>query len=152
MSMNTTTLRRILPTALLVVGLAGCNGGGGDSQVAGGGIGGTGGTATSVSFGEVTQQGSIFVNGVEFDTTNAQIIKDDALLQPSDMQLGMTVEVHGRIDSATKGVAYSVLIDEAVRGEVESVDNLMSENKFTILGQDVLIDQSTRFATGTTIT
>ena len=46
--------------------LAGC-GGGGNSSLAGGGIGGTGITAS----GAITGFGSIFVNGIEFETAGA---------------------------------------------------------------------------------
>ncbi len=135
-------LRLLLPTAFIVVGLPGCNGGGND-QVAGGGIGGTG-APVGISFGEVTQQGSIFVNGIEFNTANAKVDKDGVALTNLDsIQVGMTVEVHGSIDSSTKGTAQEVLIDEAVRGQVESVDP--SSNSFTVLGQTVLVDQSTNY-------
>ena len=48
-------LRNILLTAAFLVGVVSCGGGG--SQIAGGGIGGTG-----ISQGPITQFGSIFVN------------------------------------------------------------------------------------------
>ncbi|MCU7855552.1 MAG: hypothetical protein KZQ79_07650, partial [Candidatus Thiodiazotropha sp. (ex Lucinoma borealis)] len=58
-------------TAALIATLYSCGGGGG-SQVADGGIGGTG-----VSMGRVTGFGSIFVNGIEFETDNASFTVND---------------------------------------------------------------------------
>ena len=113
MNMMTKLIRLLTPVAILL-GLIGCGGGGaGGTTVAGGGIGGTG-APVGISFGEVTQFGSATVTGIEFNTSNAKIIKDDVELRASALQLGMTVEVHGSIDSATTGTADIVFIDEAV--------------------------------------
>ena len=59
---------------LFGISLTSCGGGGGAS-LAEGGIGGTG-----ISQGPVTGFGSIIVNGVHFDTTGAQVIKDDDVM------------------------------------------------------------------------
>lgn len=135
--MSAKWLRRMGLLVLAVASLVGCGGGGGaNTQVAGGGIGGTG-----VAFGSITQFGSIFVNGVEYGTGGATILKDDDAILESELRLGMTVEVRGSIDSSTSGSATEVRVEEAVRGPVESVgtDSLM------VLGQTVLIDNTTRF-------
>ncbi|MEW8384692.1 MAG: hypothetical protein AB2704_22775, partial [Candidatus Thiodiazotropha taylori] len=52
--------------AVCIGALYSCGGGSGGSQVADGGIGGTG-----VTQGRVTGFGSIFVNGIEYETDNA---------------------------------------------------------------------------------
>src|SRR5205814_3322488 len=98
MNMMTKLIRLLTPVAILL-GLIGCNGGGaGGTTVAGGGIGGTG-APTAISFGPITQEGSIFVNGVEFDIPpDVQITKDDIAVDIADLKIGMTVEVHGNID------------------------------------------------------
>ena len=61
----------------LLAGLADCTGDG--TQTAGGGIGGTG-----VSQGPITGFGSIFVNGVEIDTSSATILRDGATVTQKD--------------------------------------------------------------------
>ena len=53
--------------------LFGC-GGSGSGGTAGGGIGGSGITVSAVSVGSVASFGSIIVNDVEFDTTNAEVV------------------------------------------------------------------------------
>jgi hypothetical protein len=66
MSKLLNSLGHVLIIAALCAGLACCGGG---NTVAGGGIGGTGVT----NAGEITDFGSIWVNGVEFDTQQAEI-------------------------------------------------------------------------------
>ena len=62
-----------IASLLLVVFIAACGGGsGGGGTVASGGIGGTG-----VTSGTVSGFGSIFVNGIEFDTDGASRDVDD---------------------------------------------------------------------------
>src|SRR3569833_2369295 len=87
-----TGLRVKLSTLVLVLlaGLAACTGDG--TQTAGGGIGGTG-----VSQGPITGFGSIFVNGVEFDTSSATILRGGATVAQNDLRIGMVVAVDGSI-------------------------------------------------------
>jgi len=121
-----------------IVTLAACGGGG--SSTAGGGIGGSG-----ISYGAVTQFGSIFVNGVEFNTSGAAITKDDSSIPESELRLGMTVEVRGSIDSEVSGNATQVRVEEAVRGPVESAPSgTASAGTLVVLGQMVHVDDTTR--------
>ena len=93
-------LRTTLLTAAFLVGVASCGGG---TQLAGGGIGGTG-----ISQGAITGFGSIFVNGVEFNTSGATIIKDGNTVTQNDLKIGMVVTVDGSIDTSTSGSATTV--------------------------------------------
>jgi Domain of unknown function (DUF5666) len=124
---------------------AGCGievgGGGGAVTTAGGGTGGTGITSASVSFGSVTAFGSIFVNGVEYATNGATIVRDDVAIAESELRVGMTVEVRGVRDDATRGVAHTVRVEEAVRGVVES----RTGNRLVVLGQNIAVDETTHF-------
>ena len=63
-------LRGFISALFSVFLLISCGSGGGGGMTAGGGIGGTG----IISQGAVSAFGSIFVNGTEFDTSNAAII------------------------------------------------------------------------------
>ena len=74
-AINRRTMLRLLLLAFFPWMHLGC-GGGGDSQ-AGGGIGGTGLYASSV--GTVTEFGSVVVNGVTYETRNAQVIVENDL-------------------------------------------------------------------------
>lgn len=128
-------------TALLA--LAGCGGGG---QNLSAGIGGTGKTAS----GSITGFGSIFVNGVEYDTRQAQItVDDEGGKTQSDLRLGMVVKVAGTVTSLT-GVANSVVFDADVEGPVTVGDPALfpsldgNTKTFEVLGLTVIVD-----ATGT---
>lgn len=117
-------------TSLLLVGCGGSN-----SRVADGGIEGTG-----VSQGSITGFGSIFVNGVEFETASAAITLDGNPVSESDLEKGMVVTVQGTI-SGDSGTAITVDAEDVVKGIVDSVavDGL----SLVVLGQTVLVDNDT---------
>ncbi len=102
--------------------------------------GGTGGTGIT-SFGTITAFGSVFVNGVEFSTSGAMIVRDDASVTQSDLRVGMVVTVSGS-HSGSSGSATRIEVDEAVKGFVEAKADA---NHWTVMGQTVLIDDQTRF-------
>ena len=124
--------------------LSACGGGGSDSATAGsaGGGGVPPASATAVSYGTITQFGSIWVNGVEFSTGNASFrIKGKPGLA-SDLRIGMVVRVDGSINDK---VASLVSVDEAMSGRVEQV---LDANRMVVMGQSVQIDARTRFENG----
>ena len=127
----------------IVVSLVACGGGG--TQLAGGGIGGTG-----VSQGPITGYGSIFVNGVEFDTNSATIVKDGSSIGPLStdelkkyLKIGMIVTVDGNIASSTAGTASSVSYAKELEGPITA----MTADTFTVLGQTVIVDNLTKIET-----
>jgi Domain of unknown function (DUF5666) len=145
---------RYVSRLILFAALAGCNGGG---SVAGGGIGGTGVTVSAVSVGTVTQFGSVFVNDVEFNTTDAEVIaggevrgRGDAAVT-SVLSRGMVVRVEGRLDGALSGTAVRVVFDPNVEGPVEAIASLdESVTELVVMGQTVRADDRTVFV-GTTL-
>ena len=123
--------------------LSACGGGGSDAGVAGAGGGGGGiPAATAVSYGTITQFGSIWVNGVEFSTSNASFRVKGQPGAASDLRIGMVVRVDGSINDKA---ASLVTVDEAVRGRVEQV---LDANRMVVMGQSVQIDTRTRFENG----
>jgi len=134
-----------------VVGLVACGGGG--TQLAGGGIGGTG-----ISQGSITAFGSVWVNGVEFNTDNATIIKDGTTIGPlstPDLQnylkIGMVVTVDGSVNSdGVSGTATRVNYSNELQGPISDKPN---NNSIIVLGQTVIIDNLTKImSNGTAIT
>jgi len=118
----------------------------------GGCSGGTGGTGvnnppagTDVSSGAVTDFGSIFVNGVEFSTNGASILRDDVPVNENELRRGMVVNVRGSINSSTSGSATTVFVEEAVRGLVESKSGTANAGTFVVMGQSVRADDSTLY-------
>jgi len=114
--------------------LLGACGGGGD-----GGIDGTGATNSGVSYGTVTAFGSVWVNGVRFETSSAVFKLDDTTVTQGDLRLGMVVRVDGSIDDRR---AATVTVDDAVKGRVEQV---LDASRMVVMGQTVQIDNTTRF-------
>jgi len=109
------------------------------------GIGGTG-----ITSGEITGFGSIFVNGVEFNTDNSQFEVDGKIFatQFEAIQAGLAVGMVARINGATDaggttGIATSVVYDDEIEGPVFNLTDLGGGQKsFEIFGQTVIIDQT----------
>ncbi len=116
---------------------------------AGGGIGGTG----IISRGTVSAHGSIFVNGTEFDTSNAVIIVngekvgtgDTVVLKHLDIGKVVLVEGTGDMDDII-AVANRVTYYDNVAGPVESIVDIDPTTKtIVVLGQRVILNVLTKF-------
>jgi hypothetical protein len=141
--------RALFTILWLTAGLAlvSCGGGG---QSASGGSGGTG----AVARGSVSQIGSIFVNGVEYDTRGATIhipgqapyVDSTGTTGGSDILVGMLVTVHGTIDAnGVTGTADTVTYSRALVGQVSALAATASGSTFSIYGQRVVVDNLTKF-------
>jgi hypothetical protein len=105
----------------------------------GGGI-----TGTSIVYGPISGFGSIIVNGIEFDTTNAEVTVDGDPATPADLALGMIVVVHGKVDrDAGTGDADLIGADHLLFGPVEAVNT--SDGTFVAMSQLVITDAETVF-------
>ena len=139
-----------LPLLVLVLFVAGCGGGGGGgSSLAGGGIGGTG-----ITSGTITGFGSVFVNGVEFETDGSSFDVDDDIGTDQDvLGLGMVVTVTGSINpDGVTGTALSILYDDEVEGPIAGdpvEDSDRVTKTFTVLGITVVVDRNTTVFSGT---
>ncbi len=131
--------------------LPGCGGGGSDGSTP------TPTTVSGVSSGTITQKGSIFVNGVEFDTQGATLLMDGATstigTDDSALKVGMQVEVQADLnEQGMTGKAKQIKVKNMVLGPVDEVQALDATVKsLQVLGQTVLVDgTSTRLAGGLT--
>jgi hypothetical protein len=105
----------------------------------GGGISGTGFVS-----GPIQGFGSIFVNGVELDTTDAVVTIEGDPATVDDLELGMFVFVRGRIDrSGTTGTAERIASDHLLLGPVEAVN--VAGGTFVSLSQLVITAPDTVF-------
>jgi len=120
----------------LLLGLSTC-GGGEDSQLAGGGIGGTG-----MSIGPISGFGSIFVNGIQYDTTEATIVVNDQHVDETHLQLGMVVRIEGDL-AEDSGTAHRIEFNSNVKGPIEQIDT--DNNRLSVLGQSIFVDNITQF-------
>jgi len=102
---------------------------------------------SSFSKGVITAKGSIFVNGIEFDTAGAAVTVDDqAGAADAALRVGMVVSVKGTIDSATgTGTATEVRYAKNLEGivDVEGID--LAAGTFTVFGQTIQTDPTTVF-------
>ena len=114
----------------------------------GGGTGGTGATNTNaVSIGVMTK-GSVIVNGVEFNDTNATVVIDytpkTALIDTRD---GMVVKLVGTVNGdGITGSAQQVRALVEVRGTPNPVNVSANPQSLIVLGQTVLVDDQTLYS------
>lgn len=109
---------------------------------------GSSGTATAgidgsgVTKGAVTRFGSVYVNGVRFNTDAALFMIDGALGNESDLAVGQIVSVLGTVnDDGNTGTAYLVSFEDLVDGPISSID--IDANRMTVMGQTVMVDTDT---------
>ena len=130
--------RDVLLAALALLG--GC--GGVDS-------GGTGtGASSTYASGPITGFGSIIVNGVRYDDSDASIEDDDGRVRSRDeLGLGMRTEVIASAITTAAGVASataaSIRVQSAIVGPLEAIDTTLA--MLTVLGQTVVVVTTTWF-------
>lgn len=101
--------------------------------------------------GKLTGFGSIYVNGIEFETNSATYEIDDVQGSgDSDLSVGMFVKVKGTVNAdGVSGTAESVSYDDEVEGPVENImpdpANGATERTFTVFGGAVLVNTETVF-------
>jgi hypothetical protein len=130
---------------LLMLLLAAC-GGGVDSGGTGAPASGAS-TSTSAS-GPITGFGSVIVNDVHFDDSNASITDGDGTVrQRADLKLGMTTVIKGSAlvvgADDTRSVADSIVFSNAIVGPVDHID--ATSGTMTVLGQLVDTNATTVF-------
>lgn len=127
----------LLASLLLI---AGCGGGGGDAAL----MTSADTTPSVYTLGTLTGFGSLIVNGVRFDDSQASITDDDGRQQAlGALRLGMRVEVDsGRVDATTASArALAVRFGGLVTGPVEAVD--ATAGTLTVLGQGIDVASTT---------
>lgn len=124
--------------------LSGCGGG---EQVAGISTGGTG----SFTVGPVTGFGSVIVNGIRYDDSQARLVRLDDPDMPAvaALKLGMVVTVQGSAVSGNAALGTATATADRIhyrsewRGPVESID--LGKSTFSLLGQTVRVSAATVF-------
>lgn len=120
-----------------VLGLTAC-GGGGDSLTS---------ADTTTTTGVITSFGSIFVNGVEFETDGASSSLDGVSgTGQNGLKVGMVVAIKGRVNGDGTGTATHITYADEVEGLVLA-NNLAADGTGTlnVMGQTVTLDAATVF-------
>lgn len=134
-----THLMKAVVTAAAVVGLAACGGGGSSNstpQPAAQSV-------AVVSSGAITGFGSVFVNGVRFETSNAAFTINGKPGTQADLRVGHVVTIHAHRDDNGNSTADRIDFDDLVKGPVDSID--AAAGTLVVLGQTVLTEADTSF-------
>lgn len=99
-------------------------------------------TTTQIT-GVITGFGSVFINGVEYETDSAEVSTDDnAGASETDLQVGMVITLNGEVnEDGTTGNASSIHYDEQLKGPLDSID--LIANSLSVLGQTIFFDDLT---------
>ncbi len=129
----------------ILLGASSC-GDGGSELADSGGIGGTG----VISSGTVTDIGSVWVNGVRFDTNDAEVYIGDAFQGSGDQTIvdhldqGRVVRVIGRLNSDGSGNAEAVYYTPLILGPINAIQVIDDDTTMlSILGQSIIVDNRT---------
>lgn len=126
-------LSYLVTVMALALGVSACGGGGGGST-----------TASSVgtaSVGIISGFGSIFVNGVEYETSSSSIQRDGSPASESDLAVGMVVEIVGSNNGAS-GVAQSIVANDEMEGMVlaNNIASGATTGTLDIMGQTATVN------------
>ena len=138
-------------TLVVALGLAlyGCGGGGGGSvgslpAESDSSLIASNSSAVS-STGTIDGFGSIFVNGVEFETDEAEVSLDGERSNHGGLRLGMVVTVDGTVnEDGRTGTAHAVVFDDEVQGPVDSIEVSLDGDTLllNILGLGVIAERT----------
>lgn len=133
--MRRTPLYHAIAVTLAAGSLAACGGGDGDTTSA---------TPTSTTtVGTITAFGSVYVNGVRFDTSSATYrVDDEDAFDDSALGVGMKVKVKGtKNPDGMTGTAEAIYYDDDLDGPITNVTVVDPDTKsFEIFGQLVIVD------------
>lgn len=132
---------RLWACALLATLLTACGGGEGTTTTP---AAGAPGEQNVVATGAITGFGSVYVNGVHFETSGATITRDDNPSTQGELRVGQIVHVLGRVDDRTgRAVAESVRQDDNLEGPITAVD--AAAQTFVVLAHTVKVTADTSF-------
>ena len=111
-----------------------------------GGTSGTGLTSpTHTTQGRITGFGSLFVNGVEYDTKASTIIVEGVTQSEDKLGVGMVVKINGSVNADGKtGVATTIDYSDELEGIVLSIDAVAKT--VNVMGQTVHVTADTLYA------
>jgi cytochrome c-type biogenesis protein CcmE len=101
--------------------------------------------APIVSSGVITGFGSVYINGVRFNTDNAAFSTDDKDSDSEDaLEVGMVVTLEGAMGAnGETPTASKIKYNASAEGSVSEIN--LAEQSFTVLGQVYYVDEFTEF-------
>lgn len=136
--MNRTRTAVAVLLALGATGLVGCSSSSSSNS--------NNGTPTENISGVITGFGSVFVNGVEYETTGASVQMDGVASDESSLEAGMVVSVQGRTNAdGLTGVASAIHYADVTEGVVLAVNLTNGVGSLNVMGQTVQVNSLTLF-------
>ena len=132
----------ILIAALAATFAAGCSGGGGSDPDPFDGIDAGGSPSGVFVAGPINGFGSVIVNGVHYDTSDAEILVNGEVATEQALRVGQIVRISATADGSTF-TTNKVRYDDNVKGPIKSIDSIGSS--MVVLGQTVLVTSATSF-------
>ena len=99
-----------------------------------------------VSVGTITGFGSVYVNGVRYRTTGAQVVMNDVAAAESALKIGHYVEVKGHSHNSADHDADVIRYHNVLEGPITSVD--ATSGSFVAMGQVVQVTAETAIGDG----
>jgi len=97
-----------------------------------------------VARGRITRFGSVFVNGVEYETgTTTTFTIDDRSGRQDDLRVGQIVTIRATVPATGNPRATSIVYEGDIEGPVTSVN--VAASSLVVLGQTVVVDAGTSF-------
>jgi hypothetical protein len=93
--------------------------------------------------GAITGFGSVFVNGVRFDTSGASILKDGVAATQQGLRVGQIVHLKGRIGTDGRAFADQIQQCDDLEGPITAIDPIAQT--FVVLAHTVHVTPETSF-------
>ncbi len=133
-------LRRIILSCCILI--TNCGGGGGGGGIAG--IDGSGSKVAVSETGAINGFGSVIVNGVHYDTDNAEIYIRGERAEEQELNVGDFVVVIGHKNADGESIADQVYYQPLVTGLIEAINQ--AQGTISVLGQTIILQDDTTFS------
>lgn len=144
--------KSVLATSIAMI-MTGCGGSSGDSAPNSDNPDQNDSGSKVSSSGVITGFGSIYVNGVRYDTASAEVeFEGKGRMSEDDLRLGMRVEIEAAQEGEGRR-ATRVVFDEDLKGPVSTVTPNAEDptlGTLVVLGQSVTVDANTVLGSGVT--
>lgn len=104
--------------------------------------------ATTVSKGVITGFGSIYVNGIKFETDDSDFdIDDNAETTQDNLRIGMVVTINGTLNAdGVTGQATLIQYDNELKGPISSITEIdLFTKELIVLGRTITVTTDTVF-------
>lgn len=140
--MKNRDLRNFALAGIATAVMLGCGGSGDSGTTAGTG------SASITTVGAITGFGSVFVNGVEYETQTAEYeVEDQTAFDDSALKVGMVVKVKGNVNpDGRTGVANQIIYEDELEGLVQELTMVGTDRKsFKVFGVPITVSNTNTF-------